>query len=452
MNALSPTEALFLGSVLLLILANALFVAAEFGLVTARRTRIEQMAAEGNVLARAVLRAMDDPNRFISAAQIGITMASLGIGWIGEPAFASLFEGLFGFLPSSWQGVSAHTAAIVLSFAAITLLHIIFGEQLPKMIAIQRAEGTILLTAQITQVMAIVFRPVIAIIYWTTEWLLRPFGLRYQAESHLVYSVEELEMLVEASAKGGQIETSEREMIQRLLTFADLDAHQVMVPRTEMVAVPVDISLDDMIATIVREGRGRYPVYDETLDDIVGIVHSKDLFKVLRDGPPAEFSIRGITREALTVPESLPIDQLLATMKQTRTHIAIVIDEYGGTAGLVTLEDLFERIVGEMQDEFERPELEIETLPSGDARINGLVLIDEINERFGLKIEDRNFDTIGGYVFGQLGRKPEVGDTVQVGGYVFRVDALDGLRISRLLLTPRTRVPARANQSAPGRQ
>lgn len=440
---------MLLVSVFLLIAANAVFVAAEFSLVTARRTRIEQLAAEGNRLARTVLRAMDDPNRFISAAQIGITMASLGLGWLGEPAFARLFARMLSFLPDTWRGISAHSLAVVLAFAVITLLHIIPGEQVPKMIAIQRAERTILLTAQITQIMSVIFRPLIAIIYWATELMLRPFGLRYQAESHLVYTVEELEMLVDASAESGQIEVSEREMIQRLLTFADLDARQVMVPRTEMVAVPIDISLPDLIDLIAREGRARYPVYDKTLDDIRGIIHTKDVFTVLGAHRGESFSIVEIMRDALTVPESLPIDRLLAEMKQKRTSIAIVIDEYGGTAGLVTAKDLFERIVGEMQDEFEEPEVDIEILPGGAARVNGLVLINEVNERFGLDIEEATFDTIGGYVFGRLGRKPEIGDTVEVGDYMLRVDALDGLRIARLLITPRA--GAKAAETGTGR-
>ncbi|MDI3340223.1 MAG: hemolysin family protein [Sphaerobacter sp.] len=431
-------QALLLGSVVLLIVANGLFVAAEFALVTARRTRIEQMAAEGNRLARSVLRAMDDPNRFISAAQIGITVASLGLGWLGEPALAHLFAALFDALPGAWQGVASHGAAVATSFILITFFHIIFGEQVPKMIAIQRAEGTILLTAQVANLMAALFRPAIAVIYWATELLLRPFGLRYQSESHLVYTVEELEMLVDASARSGQLETSEREMIHRLLTFADLDARQVMVPRTEMVAVPVDIGLPELMQLIARERRARYPVYDQTLDDIVGILHTKDLFPILAAGRTEDFTLRAITREAMTVPDSLPIDQVLALMKQRRTHIAIVIDEYGGTAGLITMEDLVERIVGQLQDEFERPEQEVETLPGGDVRIDGLMLIDEVNELFDLDIEDPNFDTIGGYVFGQLGRKPEVGDAVRVGNVTLRVDALDGLRIARLRVSRAT--------------
>jgi CBS domain containing-hemolysin-like protein len=450
MDAINTRQLILLAAVFLLILINAFFVAAEFSLVTARRTRIEQMAARGNRLAGVLLRAMDNPNVFISAAQIGITMASLGIGWLGEPAVATLFEGLFAYLPAPWRGIASHTTAVVLAFALITLLEVILGEQVPKMIAIQRAEGTALLTAQLTQFVSVLFRPLIFVIYWTTELILRPYGLQYHAESHLVYTVEELEMLVAASEEKGEIEASEREMIERLLTFADIAAHMVMVPRTEMIAVPVTITLPRLMETIAREGRSRYPVYSGSLDDIIGVVHSKDLFKFLVRTPQAPFNIRNITREVLNVPESLPIDQLLMGMKSRRIHVAIVIDEYGGTAGMVTMEDLMERIVGEVQDEFEQPEIYIEQLPNGDALINGLVLIEEVNERFGLHLPTEEFDTIGGYVFGRLGRKPEIGDSVQADSYTFRVDALDGLRISRLYLERTSEVPAAPAESEGG--
>jgi CBS domain containing-hemolysin-like protein len=418
----------------LLVGLNGFFVAAEFSLVSVRRTRIEQLVADGNVLARVVARAMDDPNRFISAAQLGITMASLGLGWVGEPALARLLEPLLdSFLPHRIAFFTGHGVAVFIAFTIITLLHLVIGEQVPKMLALQRSEGTILATAQITELVAVVFRPFIAVVYWSTEAVLRPLGLRYEGEKHLVYTVEELEMLVTASAEGGQLDESEQEMIKRVFNFADLTAHQVMVPRTEIIGVPATMTQEELSDLIAREGRARYPVYNSTLDDIVGVVHVKDVFRALRRRPPSEpFDVRRITREALTVPESLTIDELLAMMKARRTHMAIVIDEYGGTAGLITLEDLFEAIIGEVQDEFERPETDIEVLPDGSARVSGLVLISEFNRRLETKIEDSNFDTIGGFVFGRLGRKPELGDEVQSDGLLFRVDALDGLRIARL--------------------
>ncbi len=430
-------HALLIAAIVVLILANALFVAAEFALVTARRTRIEQLAAQGNRLARHVLRFMDDPNLFISAAQVGITMASLGLGWLGEPALATLFRRLFSELPERWHHLASHTLAFMLAFSLITLLHIVFGEQVPKMVAIQRAEGTALLTAGLMRLISWVFRPVIFVIYWMTELTLRPLGLHYESERHLVYTVEELEMLVETSAERGELESSERELIHRVLLFSDLTVYQIMVPRTEMIALPITVSVPELVRTIAQEGRSRYPLYEGTLDQIVGVLHVKDLFSAMRNGClPAQLDLRCLLRQPLTVPESLPVGELLRSMQARRIHVAIVIDEFGGTAGLVTLEDIIERLIGEIQDEFERPEADVEMLADGAVLINGLMLIDEVNERFGLDIDDPNFDTIGGYIFGRLGRKPEIGDAVTVGTYTFRVEALDGLRIARLRLIP----------------
>lgn len=423
--------------VLLLVFLNAFFVAAEFALVSVRRTRIEQLAAEGNVMARIVRRALGDPNRFISAAQLGITMASLGLGWVGEPTLARLIgPALESILPHRIVFVTSHGVAIFIAFTLITLLHLVLGEQVPKMLALQRSEPVILATAQVTELVSIVFRPFISVVYWATELVLRALGLRYEGEKHLVYTVEELEMLVTASAEGGQLDESEQEMIHRVFNFADLTAHQVMVPRTEIVGVPVQITLPELTSLVAREGRSRFPVYRGSIDDIVGIVYVKDIIKAIRRGGADAFDVRTITREALIVPESLAVDELLADMKVRRMHMAIVIDEFGGTAGLITLEDILEVIVGEMQDEFERPETDIDVAPDGSARVNGLVLISEFNRRLDSAIDDPSFDTIGGFVFGRIGRKPELGDEVITDGLRFRVEALDGLRIAQLTVAP----------------
>ncbi|HMM42576.1 MAG TPA: hemolysin family protein, partial [Thermomicrobiales bacterium] len=391
--------------VLLLVFLNAFFVAAEFALVSVRRTRIEQLAAEGNMMARIVRRALGDPNRFISAAQLGITMASLGLGWVGEPTLAGLIgPALESILPHRIVFVTSHGVAIFIAFALITLLHLVLGEQVPKMLALQRSEPVILATAQVTELVSIVFRPFISVVYWATELVLRALGLRYEGEKHLVYTVEELEMLVTASAEGGQLDESEQEMIHRVFNFADLTAHQVMVPRTEIVGVPVQITLPELTSLVAREGRSRFPVYRGSIDDIVGIVYVKDIIKAIRRGGADAFDVRTITREALIVPESLAVDELLADMKARRMHMAIVIDEFGGTAGLITLEDILEVIVGEVQDEFERPETDIDVAPDGSARVNGLVLINEFNRRLNAAIDDPSFDTIGGFVVGRIGR------------------------------------------------
>lgn len=423
--------------VLLLVFLNAFFVAAEFALVSVRRTRIEQLAAEGNMMARIVRRALGDPNRFISAAQLGITMASLGLGWVGEPTLARLIgPALESILPHRIVFVTSHGVAIFIAFALITLLHLVLGEQVPKMLALQRSEPVILATAQVTELVSIVFRPFISVVYWATELVLRALGLRYEGEKHLVYTVEELEMLVTASAEGGQLDESEQEMIHRVFNFADLTAHQVMVPRTEIVGVPVQITLPELTSLVAREGRSRFPVYRGSIDDIVGIVYVKDIIKAIRRGGADAFDVRTITREALIVPESLAVDELLADMKARRMHMAIVIDEFGGTAGLITLEDILEVIVGEVQDEFERPETDIDVAPDGSARVNGLVLISEFNRRLDSAIDDPSFDTIGGFVFGRIGRKPELGDEIVTDGLRFRVEALDGLRIAQLTVAP----------------
>ena len=428
-----------IGAVLLLVFINGFFVAAEFALVSVRPTRIDQLIAEGNRLARTVRRAMDDPNRFISACQLGITMASLGLGWIGEPALAHLVEPLFARLPSPWNAVSAHTLASILAYVIITFLHIVIGEQVPKMIALERAEATILMSAQPTQLTALIFRPAIAVLYWATELVLRPLGITRRDEHHQTFSVEELRMLVTASRQQGQLEQSEEEILHRVFGFADVTADQVMVPRTEMVGVPTTASFREVLELAATTGHARLPVYRDSIDNIIGVLHTKDLFRLVTEpagGATAPFSVTRLMRPALTVPESVGADDLLAEMKRRKTHVAIVIDEFGGTAGLVTLEDLMERLVGDVRDEFEPAEQEIEQLPDGSALVDGLLPIEEVNAHFGLAIEDEYNNTIGGHVFSQLGRKPEVGDEVQVQGRPFVVEQLDGLRIARLRVLP----------------
>lgn len=451
MDSVTLTVILKLGLVLVLVLINGFFVAAEFALVSVRPTRIDQLVARGNPLARTVQRAMKDPNRFISAAQMGITMASLALGWVGEPAVAQLVEPMVAWLPHPWAFISAHTVAIVISYALITMLHIILGEQVPKMIALQRAEATILLAAQPTQLIALVFRPAIALVYWSTEFILRPLGIQHRDEHTNSFSVDELRMLIAASRQRGELEAGEEAIMQRVFGFADLTADQVMVPRTEMVALPVTASLQDALEVAAQSRHARLPVFRDTFDDIVGIFHTKDLFQWLSRGGGAEnsrqFSVPRLMRPALTVPESITADALLAELRRRKTHLAIVIDEYGGTAGLVALEDLAERLVGDVSDEFELTVSPIEVLADGTALIDGLLSIDEINQRFGLAIEDEFNNTIAGHVFSLLGRKPELEDSVTVGERTFVVELLDGLRIAKLRLLPRE-APAAGNEPA----
>jgi magnesium and cobalt exporter, CNNM family len=327
----------------------------------------------------------------------------------------------------------------VLAYFLITLLHIVLGEQVPKMIALQKSEATILATAGPVSWISVPFRPLIALLYWLTAVVLKLLGLRWEGEHSLVYSEDELKMLVTASHEKGILEESEQEMIVRALGFADIEAEEVMVPRTEIVAIPADATLQEAVHIVSTTGHARYPVYNENLDDIIGVFHTKDLYKLMQRNALKQFNLRRMVRAPLMVPGSLPADDLLALMKRQRTHVAIVVDEYGGTAGMVTLEDILERIVGEIHDEFETGVEDIQQMANGEARISGLLTIDEVNERFGLKIDDPIYNTIGGYVFGQLGRRPEIGDEIQSNSHTLRVESLDGLRIDRLHLIPANR-------------
>ncbi len=416
---------------------NAFFVAAEFSLVNARRTRIDQLANQGNRLARTVRRAMRDPNRFISVVQVGITVASLALGWVGEPALAALVEPAVDYIfPEQVAFVTSHAIGITISFTIITFLHLVLGEQVPKMIAIQRAEGTIMATAQVSIALSVIFRPIIAAVYWTTEGILRLLGLQFQEEAHTVYTVDELEMMVEASQEGGQLDDRELELLHRAFGFSEMTAGQIMVPRTEIVAIELNASYDEMLETIRSAGRSRYPIYEQSIDQILGVIHVKDLIAIPRPEDAEAFDIRGILREIVPIPESVSVDDLLTTLQKQRVHMALVVDEFGGTAGLVTIEDVIEVLVGQIQDEFEPAEIEIDIRDDGSASVDGLVLIDEINRRFDTQMESSSVETIGGFVFEVLGRKPEIGDRIEIERYTLTVEELDGLRISRITIVP----------------
>ena len=411
---------------------NGVFVAAEFALVGARPTRIDQLAEQGNRWARLVKRAMDDPNRFISAAQVGITMASLGLGWLAEPAVAELLIPVLDPVLGEDGRIGAHLVAGAIALFIITLLHIVLGEQVPKMIALQRAESTVLTIAPIVSAIAVPFRPLIALLYWLTAIVLRLFRLEWQGEHHLVYSEDELKMMITASHQRGILDENEEAMINRVFGFAEMMTEQVMVPRTEIEALPIRASLDEVTKLVADSGHSRYPVYGENLDDIRGVFHTKDVYTLLARNEQHRFNLRRMVRTPLMVAESTNLDDLLTRMKRERTQIAIVVDEYGGTAGMVTLEDVLERIIGDVQDEFETHGEDIVVLETGCARINGLLSLEDVNERFGLGFEDPYYNTIGGFVFGQLGRRPEVGDVVTINGVDLTVVELDGLRIDRI--------------------
>ena len=422
-------------AVLALVLANGFFVAAEFSLISVRKTRIDQLLAEGSRMARPVRRALQNPDQFIAATQLGITMASLGLGWIGEPAIASLLEPALNGLPAPISVATAHTIAVAIAFSIITALHIVLGELAPKTVALQYPEQVSLVVAKPTELFLRVFHPFIRALNGMGWAVVRMFGMKAASGHGGVHSEEELKMLVTASQQAGVLEEEEEQMLHRVFHFAEFTAAEMMVPRTEMTAVKADATISEVVDRVWRGRHTSLPVYRGELDDIVGIMLVPDLVRALAS-PPANFSVAAIAREALTVPETMKADELLRQMRRHRTHQAIVIDEYGGTAGLVTFERVMERIVGELGGDFGTgASAPIRQLPDGSALVDGLALVTDINEQFGLDIDEETYTTLGGYMLGRLGRRPQVGDTIEIGGKTLRVEAVDGLRVSRVRIT-----------------
>lgn len=429
-------ELLKLGAIVALVLSNGFFVAAEFCLVSVRRTRIEELAAHGNAAARLVQQAIEKPDRFIAATQLGITLASLALGWIGEPILAHLIEPLFQFLPAGWGSPASHAAAAsTIAFVIITFVLVIVGELMPKSIALQRPEDAALIVAGPVLFTERLFRPLIAVLNGTGNFLLRAIGFEPATGHQLVHSVEEIKLLVDDSQQGGVLEVDEREMLHSVLDFGDLLANQVMIPRTEMICLDADTPIEQILQTAADHALTKFPVYENDLDHIIGILHTKDLVRVVHlEGRRSQTSLRSVLREALFVPETIRAGSLLVRFRMRKQHIAIVLDEYGGTAGLVTLSDLLDEIVGQVADAFDRQGPDIERLPDGSALINGLTLIEDVNDNFGLNLSDPNYDTIAGYILGRLGRMAQVGDEVETGNVRLRVEAMDGLRIARVRL------------------
>jgi len=421
--------ALGLLAVMALVFANGFFVAAEFALVTVRKTRIDQMIAEGHRGARTVRRALNDPDSYIAATQLGITMASLALGWIGEPALAKLFEPVFALFGDRLAVGMAHTVSVVLAFSIITALHIVLGELAPKTVALQQAEMVSLLVAKPTELFMRAFWIPILMLNGLGNIVVKSFGLKPPSGHSLVHSEEELKMLVTASQEAGVLEEEEEQMLHRVFGFSDLTAGQVMVPRTEMVAVAVDTSIGEVAEIAARDGHARLPVYRKSIDDVVGILWVTDLLPALARGiAPADLT--SLVREAVTVPETMAADDVLSEMHARGTGMAVVIDEFGGTAGLVTFAGLMERIVGGPRDG-----ARINVLADGSALIDGLSLVADVNVQFGLNIDEESYNTIGGYVLGRLGRRARVGDRLDVEGRTLRVEALDGLRVARVYLS-----------------
>ncbi|TMM27200.1 MAG: HlyC/CorC family transporter [Actinobacteria bacterium] len=415
------TVTLELLGVAALILLNAFFVAAEYGLVTARRTRIRELDEQGNRRARAVLSIVSDPPHFIAAMQLGVTGTSLAIGALGEQALARVFD-----------PIMAAVLAFAFAFLIITFLHVVIGELVPKGIALRHSETVALAVSAPVRGFFIVFKPLIWILQRSSELVLRALGLQPPGDDDDVLSEAELKMVLDRSTKHGEIEQQEQEMLYKVFDFADKEVSTVMVPRPEVVALSVELPPEEALAAVIESPYTRYPVYRESLDEIVGVLHVRDLFSALVDRGISGVQVEQLLRPAHIVPETKDLAALLTDFRRTNQHMAIVVDEYGDLEGIVTLEDLLEEIVGEIEDEFDLPDESVERLPDGRMRIDGTFPIDDFNEQFSRALPVEDYHTIGGFVFGLLGRAPEQGDEVEADGCRFKVLEVEGSRIERL--------------------
>lgn len=427
----------------LMVAANAFFVAAEFALVTIRRARVEQLVAEGHPAAGSLRRATTDPTIFVVATQLGVTMATLALGWIGEPTLAGLIEPLFRSLPTTLASAAAHSVAIAVSFAIITGLHVVLGELVPRSVALQHAERASLFAARPMVLFATLLRPVIWLFDGASHSALSLLGVRpaLGLGLGLVHSTEELKVILGTSRQAGVVDARLAEVASNVLDFDELRAHQMMTPRTEMVCVRLSAKPDEALRLMIEAGHSQLPVYQGDLDNVVGVVHLKSLVQCLHRDTQRTPHLRQIMREPLMLPDSLPALDLLTALRERKTHLAILVDEYGGTAGLVTVHDVFDRAVGEVKDEFTSSRVDVQLLPDG-ALIDGLVTLEEVNDALGLALQDDDYDTLGGLVLGRLGRMAQGGDEVEVEGVRLRVEAMDGRRIALVRATVERSDPA----------
>lgn len=420
-------------AILGLVLANAFFVAAEFALVSSRRTRLEEMVRAGDRKAMLVERVVQSLSFYIAATQLGITFASLGLGWVGEPVLARMFEALFTWLPIGARAAAVHSVAVIVAFALITSMHIVFGEQVPKSVAIVAPEQASRWLAPPLMAFAWVMAIPIKLLDGVANRTLRLFGLKPPGQDERVHSPDELRMLVEQSQEHGTLGAHDARMLEGVFEFSEKTAEEVMTPRTEVVAIAGDASVEAAADVVAEAKKSRYPVYNESLDEILGIVHAKDLLRAMRQAPGSR--VGGLTRPPLFVPGTREVEDVLADMKRLKTHMAVVLDEYGGTAGVVTMEDLLEEIVGSIVDEFDAAERPAQ--PAGASLLDGSMTVSDFNSESEESLSDADYTTLGGWVFGQLGRLPQVGDRVAAGRHTLEVTEMEGRRVTRVRVAPR---------------
>jgi putative hemolysin len=419
-----------LGLIVVLVLLNGIFASTEIALVTVRRSRLQQLVEDGNRSAARVQHLKQHPGRFLAVIQIGITF----LGFLAS-AFAavSLVDGLEELLAP--LGAAGEALALVTVTGLLTIFTIIFGELVPKQIGLAHAERVAMTFSRLIEVLGTVFGPLVAFLTFTTRQVSRLFRADIAADERI--SSEELRLIIEQGGEQGLLEAEEEQMIHAVIELGDQRVHEVMVPRIAMITLASSASFEEAIDTVIDEGHSRIPVYEETIDEIVGILYAKDLLPFLKAGAPQRPPLRSLLRTPVFVPESMTVDDLLHELQRRKVHLAIVLDEYGGTAGLVTIEDLLEEIVGEIQDEYDEEEPLIERLSDDEARVDGRADVDDLAELFdthlGLEDEDE-YDTVGGLVYHRIGGVPNPGDQITVDGLTLTVETTDGRRVGKVLV------------------
>lgn len=407
-------------------------------MVKVRKTRLAELAENGSRRAKSALDVTSQLDAYLSACQLGITLASLGLGWLGEPAIAALIEPLFAGI-AGWNTIYTHTISIAIAFSIISLLHIVLGELVPKSLAIQKAESTALATAGFLKGFYWICYPIIRSLNSLANLVLRIWGIEPANEADLSHSEEELRMLVDASQKHGYLDKFEGKLLDNVFEFSDRNASEVMVPRQDMVCIFIQDTFEEILEVVKEHGHTRYPLCDDDKDHVLGLVHMRDIFRLQEQSGSKD--IIQIKRDILAVPEGMPISHLVQRMRSQRTHMAVVVDEFGGSAGLVTLEDMLEELVGEIYDEFEMEQPPIQKLAESEYVLNGRVLMEEVSEMLDIQLEEETVSTIGGYVFSRLGRKPVKGDVVYFDGFHFEVMEVMGFRITKVIVKRKEQEP-----------
>ncbi len=417
--------------VLFLVFANAFFVVSEFSIVKIRRTKLEELAHFGNKRAKIALKINDHLNTYLSAIQLGITIASLGLGWIGEPAVSKLLEMLF----ANWfadNPVLLHSVSFGVAFSFITLLHVVLGELVPKSLAIQATERYVLAIAPALYAFNRVFSPLIWVFDHVSIWILALMGTKQASEADEAHSEEEIKIIIDASQKGGIIDETEGEIIQNAIEFSEICAHEIMIPRQDIKCLYQNYTFEETMEFVKKHNHTRFPLCSKDRDHIVGMIHIRDILEHIGEKPTADF-LNKISHKILFVPENKSISEILDQMMVKRIHLAIVVDEYGGTAGMLSMEDILEELVGDIRDEHDDQTCEpIKKIDDKICEFDGVYLIEDAFDCLGLPEIEHEESTIGGYVFGLLGRVPAVGDKTEDEFCFYEVLSVDNMRITRV--------------------